>query len=269
MAGLTTQQVLQIGVNNGLSESESMVLAAIVQSESPSGVPGDYVNGQPTSFGVLQFHIGGVLTTFAQALGKSIEWAAQYVTDNPQYALEWAIGPGGYIRNAIKAGENAGYSGASLATYVSANGQRSVYPANAGSAYTQLFGSSTSGTGISAGGAVGAPTSGGTPTPGIPAPSNGSSRSGPGAVVGSTFWSILEKSPPPFGQIFSALNTYFNGPKSGGYHTLVTLAFYGVGFSLVIVGLLGLAFMGLDSASSSSSGKAVKTVAETAAAGAV
>lgn len=133
------------GTSSGLNQDAINAAIAVSQSEGgATSSPGD--NG--TSFGPFQFHIGGQLDGFARWLGGSTfaSWLqgskspAEQAALNPSSAANYALQQGGYLYNALVAGQAKGLKGADLAYYASQVGQVSEFPQNAANAFMTLFG---------------------------------------------------------------------------------------------------------------------------------
>jgi|GEM_PF-6044257 hypothetical protein len=122
-------------------EEAARVLDATFDTEAGwGGAVGDTDLNPVGSHGPLQFYGGGgMLNAFAADKGiKDLAEAGRYVRTNPLEAVQWALK--GYYGSALKAGMDAGLSGADLATYVQQYGQRSVAPERAGAAYRRKYG---------------------------------------------------------------------------------------------------------------------------------
>jgi LysM repeat protein len=144
-----------------LSERGQQILAGAASAASWLGVDGqkavqavlltegglDNARGDSgNSAGPLQFYGGpggGQLNNFAREKGLSLEAAKRYVEQNPQEAVQWAIGTPenpGYMGRAIQQGERQGLTGARLAEYAQRTGQVSISPERAAQNYNALFG---------------------------------------------------------------------------------------------------------------------------------
>jgi murein DD-endopeptidase MepM/ murein hydrolase activator NlpD len=126
-----------LALQAGLDSEGAMVAMAIAQTEGGlRGAVGDYGR----SFGPFQFYAGGQLNSFARDLGVSPAEAAQIATSQPDLAVQWALQPGGYLGDTIRAGQRQGLRGADLATYAQRHAQVSVSPDRAGTNYSILWG---------------------------------------------------------------------------------------------------------------------------------
>jgi hypothetical protein len=119
---------------SGASAEAIRVLQAIAKSEAGlGGAVGD--NG--TSFGAFQFHIGGQLNNFANAMGLSLSEAGEYARTHISEVTEYAVN--NYLGKAIQAGIRQGLSGPALAEYAARYGQVTAFPERAAAAYRSLF----------------------------------------------------------------------------------------------------------------------------------
>ncbi len=131
---MTLQDIYRVARASGLDDEGARVAVAIAQTEGGlSGAVGD--NGQ--SFGPYQFYTQGMLPGYAAALKTDVRSAGEYARQHPDHAAQWALS--GYLGQAIKQGQKQGLSGADLATYAQATGQRSESPERAGANYATLF----------------------------------------------------------------------------------------------------------------------------------
>lgn len=120
------------GQASGLTQAQVQVAQVIAYIEGGTGNGyGDYVNGQPTSFGPFQFHLGGALNGFAAWLGLPLTDRSGQVNPavvdaarDPTLSAQYALQQGGYLFNAIAGGTKTGLSGIALATYAEITGER-------------------------------------------------------------------------------------------------------------------------------------------------
>jgi hypothetical protein len=129
--------VVTQALQSGLDVEGAMVAAAIAKTE---GGLGGAVGDRGSSFGPFQFYTGGQLPNFARAMGVSLAEAGQLARTRPDVAVQWALQPGGYLGEAIRAGQQQGLHGAKLATYAQQHGQVSVSPERAGQNFDALWG---------------------------------------------------------------------------------------------------------------------------------
>lgn len=139
----TWDQIVQLitaqGQASGLSQDQ--INAAIAIAKAEGGWSGNIGDGG-TSFGVFQFHQGGMLDSFAAWLGTNMTSAGYIAVQQPNVAIQFALQPGGYLYNALQQGAAAGNTGADLAMYAEQFGQRAASwtIATVGSIWDQLFG---------------------------------------------------------------------------------------------------------------------------------
>jgi cell wall-associated NlpC family hydrolase len=120
-------------------QGQKALVAVLITEGGLSGARGD--KGQ--SAGPLQFFEGGQLANFAQQHGLTPDQAKSYVEQNPNAAVQWAIGTAdqpGYLGAAILKGQQQGLTGPDLATYAQQHGQVSVSPERAGQNWQSMFG---------------------------------------------------------------------------------------------------------------------------------
>lgn len=139
-AGLA--RVYQDALASGLDEEGARAATAVAQTEGGmGGALGDVgVNGSQGSAGTFQlFFGGGQGNNYAQQHGLTTSQAIQQLRADPHAANTWALQPGGYLGDAIRAGQALGLHGADLATYAQQHGQVSVSPERAGQNYQALY----------------------------------------------------------------------------------------------------------------------------------
>ena len=102
-------------INAGYSPDAAHAVQAIVLGEGWGG-PGGRIGDNGHSYGPLQFFDAGQLALFASWLkGQhaipatgSLQDAGMFAENNPLTAIDWAIGPGGYLGRALKGASSAG-----------------------------------------------------------------------------------------------------------------------------------------------------------------
>lgn len=220
--------ISRIGAEYGLTSDQISAAQAVAVSEGGwDGSVGD--NG--TSFGVFQFHVGGQLDNFANWLGLSISDAGTRASSDYGTAIRFALRPGGYLSDALKAGSAAGYSGANLAYYASANGQRSATPSAARAAWDRV-------SGILLGGpAPGSPGSSTSPVPVTPSTIlNGTT---PTVAIVSPFTSLVDAIGAIPTTIATAINDASSFARWLGQPNLILRAFLAIlGAVIVVVGIV-------------------------------
>ncbi len=124
----------QMALQAGLGQDGADALLAVLLTEGGlTGAVGD----QGQSRGPLQFYGGGgMLNTLAREMGMGVQDAGDWVDQNPDQAIQWAIQ--GYLGDAIRQGMAQGLSGPDLATYAQQYGQRSIDPWKAGQNYARI-----------------------------------------------------------------------------------------------------------------------------------
>jgi hypothetical protein len=166
MAVVTTswQNVVDLinaqAVKSGLTQDQANAAIAVAQAEGGwNGAVGDTQLGG--SYGIFQFLWNNVLSGFASFLNTSQTNAATIAQTQPQTAISYALGPQGYLYQAIKAGSAQGLSGADLAGYAEQYGQRSAPQGvtNAVAAWWTLFGKGVANPTVGATGAANPPGS--------------------------------------------------------------------------------------------------------------
>jgi hypothetical protein len=123
----------------GRSDEDARILAAVTETE---GGWGGAVGDQGQAHGIYQFHARGEMPAFKAWLQQQgIQGDPYQLAYDPDIATRYAATT--YLGRALDEGRARGLSGAQLATYVQANGQRSVSPEKTGQNYERLFGAGT------------------------------------------------------------------------------------------------------------------------------
>jgi hypothetical protein len=218
---ISLQDIYNIAKSVGLDEDGSRVAVAIAKTEGGlCGGVGDRDGGG--SYGPFQFYWKGQLANYAKALGVDLRAAANYVLANPLNAAEWGLR--NYLGAAIRKGQSLGLTGPELATYAQTYGQVSVDPWKAGQNYVALYGGDYEPD-------LGKPSEGG----------GGNIFDGIGSLGGQLGGSIADG----LGGILSPgsrLAGFFMDLFTGNIKEQSSVLFLGgLGFVLVVIGLLGMA----------------------------